>query len=147
MLNGVPGDIRQGLKGAKRFCGKGPLSIPSVGGIAGPGDRDPRPPVWNTPIWGGKMKILFIARGSSGPGEPQRSFFKVSADLYNHCDATEVGNDMRVLITEMAGRASIELKGRELGFDLTGDAALLGRVVDRVKDLEAERKSRLTNAV
>ena len=66
------------------------------------------------------------------------SALKVSADLYNHCDATEVGNDMRVLITEMAGRASIELKGRELGFDLTGDAALLGRVVDRVKDLEAQ---------
>ncbi|CAB4948047.1 MAG: citramalate synthase [Actinobacteria bacterium] len=66
------------------------------------------------------------------------SALKVSADLYNHCEATDVGNDMRVLITEMAGRASIELKGRELGFDLTGDAALLGRVVDRVKDLEAQ---------
>ena len=32
-----------------------------------------------------------------------------------------VGNDMRLLVSDMAGRASIELKGRELGFDLAGD--------------------------
>ena len=37
----------------------------------------------------------------------------------------------------MAGRASIELKGRELGFDLAGRSELLGRVTDRVKDAEA----------
>lgn len=61
----------------------------------------------------------------------------MSAALYNHIDPALVGNDMRVLITEMAGRASVELKGRELGYDLSGDKALLTRVVDRVKDLEA----------
>ena len=49
-----------------------------------------------------------------------------------------VGNDMRVLVTEMAGRASVELKRQELGYDLSGDPALLGRVVDRVKDLESQ---------
>ena len=48
-----------------------------------------------------------------------------------------VGNDMRMLVSDMAGRASIELKGRELGFDLSGDRDVLGRVVDRVKELEA----------
>jgi 2-isopropylmalate synthase len=37
----------------------------------------------------------------------------------------------------MAGRASIELKGRELGYDLAGDREVLTRVVERVKDLEA----------
>ena len=47
-----------------------------------------------------------------------------------------VGNDMRMLVSDMAGRASIELKGRELGFDLSGDDELLTRVVARVKDLE-----------
>jgi len=52
-------------------------------------------------------------------------------------DPALVGNDMRVLVTEMAGRASVELKGRELGIDLSGDNAVLGRVVDRVKDLES----------
>jgi 2-isopropylmalate synthase len=44
---------------------------------------------------------------------------------------------MRVLVTEMAGRASIELKGKELGYDLADDRKTLGEVVDRVKELEA----------
>src|SRR2546423_6289305 len=62
---------------------------------------------------------------------------RVDPDLYQHVDPGSVGNDMRTLVSEMAGRASIELKGRELGLDLSGDPQLLGRVVDRVKDLEA----------
>ena len=45
---------------------------------------------------------------------------------------------MRILVTEMAGRASIELKGRELGVDLAGQADAIGRVVDQVKVLEAD---------
>jgi 2-isopropylmalate synthase len=65
------------------------------------------------------------------------SAIKVSPDLYNHLDPAVVGNDMRVLVTEMAGRASIELKGRELGYDLAEDRDALGRVLQRVKDLEA----------
>ncbi len=64
------------------------------------------------------------------------SALRVNAELYNHMDPALVGNDMRVLVTEMAGRASIELKGRELGIDVSGDGALLGRVVERIKDLE-----------
>ena len=45
---------------------------------------------------------------------------------------------MRILVTEMAGRASIELKGRELGVDLAGQGDAIGRVVDQVKVLEAD---------
>lgn len=66
------------------------------------------------------------------------SALKVSADLYNHIDAAEVGNDMRVLVTEMAGRASIELKGRELGIDLESHPEAVGRVAKRIKELEAK---------
>ena len=65
------------------------------------------------------------------------SAIKVSPDLYNHLDPAVVGNDMRVLVTEMAGRASVELKGRELGYDLASDREALGSLVDRVKELEA----------
>ena len=54
------------------------------------------------------------------------SAIKVSPDLYNFVDPEIVGNDMRVLVTEMAGRASVELKGKELGFDLSGDRDCLG---------------------
>ena len=42
-----------------------------------------------------------------------------------------------MLVTEMAGRASMELKGRELGYDLSQEPEALGRVVERVKDLES----------
>lgn len=49
-----------------------------------------------------------------------------------------VGNDMRVLVTEMAGRASVELKGRELGVDLSHEPAVIGEIVARVKDLESK---------
>ena len=45
---------------------------------------------------------------------------------------------MRILVTEMAGRASVELKGRELGVDLAGQTDAIGRVVDQVKVLEAD---------
>jgi len=48
-----------------------------------------------------------------------------------------VGNDMRILVTEMAGRASIELKSRELGLDLAADPGALTRVTERVKQMEA----------
>lgn len=65
------------------------------------------------------------------------SAIKVDPDLYQHADPTTVGNDMRMLVSDMAGRASIELKGRELGFDLAGDRDVLTRVTDRVKVMEA----------
>jgi len=66
------------------------------------------------------------------------SAIKVDPDLYQHIDPTAVGNDMRMLVSDMAGRASIELKGRELGYDLSGQAELLTRVTTRVKDAEAQ---------
>ncbi len=65
------------------------------------------------------------------------SAIKVDPDLYQHLDPIAVGNDMRLLVSDMAGRASIELKGRELGFDLSGDKELVSRVTARVKELEA----------
>lgn len=65
------------------------------------------------------------------------SAIKVDPDLYNHLDPTLVGNDMHILITEMAGRASVELKAKELGVDLAGRPDAVGRIVDAVKDREA----------
>lgn len=68
------------------------------------------------------------------------SAIKVDPDLYQHLDPAFVGNDMRMLVSDMAGRASIELKARELGFDLDAsdadDAATLRRVLATVKEKE-----------
>ena len=66
------------------------------------------------------------------------SAIKVDPDLYNHIDPAVVGNDMRILVTEMAGRASVELKSRELGLDLADRPDVLARVTEQVKRKEAE---------
>jgi 2-isopropylmalate synthase len=66
------------------------------------------------------------------------SALKVNAELYNHIDPAIVGNEQNVLVTEMAGRASIELKGAELGHDLSTSPEIVTRVVEQVKELEAQ---------
>ncbi|NYG58218.1 2-isopropylmalate synthase [Nocardioides daedukensis] len=66
------------------------------------------------------------------------SAIKIDPNLYQHLDPVEVGNDMRLLVSDMAGRASIELKGMELGFDLSSDPDLITRVTARVKELESQ---------
>ncbi|MEO5877030.1 MAG: alpha-isopropylmalate synthase regulatory domain-containing protein, partial [Streptosporangiaceae bacterium] len=63
------------------------------------------------------------------------SAIKVDPNLYQHIDPLLVGNDMRMLVSSMSGRASVELKGRELGYDLSGPKA--AEVVTRVKELES----------
>ena len=66
------------------------------------------------------------------------SALKVNSELYNHIHPEVVGNRQRVLVTEMAGRASVELKGSELGYDLSGRPEVVTRVVDRVKSMEQQ---------
>jgi 2-isopropylmalate synthase len=65
------------------------------------------------------------------------SAIKVDPELYNHLDPTIVGNDQRILVTEMAGRASVELKSQELGVDVSERPDVVGTVVDRIKKREA----------
>ena len=65
------------------------------------------------------------------------SAIKVDPELYNHIEPTTVGNDMRILVTEMAGRASLELKGAELGLDLSSSPDAITGSVRQVKELEA----------
>jgi 2-isopropylmalate synthase len=65
------------------------------------------------------------------------SAIKVDPELYNHLDPKVVGNDQRILVTEMAGRASVELKSQELGVDVTDRPDVVGTVVERIKEREA----------
>jgi 2-isopropylmalate synthase len=57
-------------------------------------------------------------------------------DAYSHVDPGTVGNRMRVLVSELAGRSNVLAKATELGLDLEADAELGARVLDRVKELE-----------
>jgi 2-isopropylmalate synthase len=61
------------------------------------------------------------------------SAIKVDPAMYQHEEPSSVGNDRRMLVSEMAGRASIELKSQELGID----KGVVGRVVERVKEMES----------
>jgi 2-isopropylmalate synthase len=63
------------------------------------------------------------------------SAIKADPDLYQHVDPAVVGNDMRLLVSELAGRATVELKGRAIG--LEPDRAAVARVLERIKDLES----------
>ncbi len=63
------------------------------------------------------------------------SAIKADPDLYQHCDPAVVGNDMRLLVSELAGRATIELKGQALG--LSPDRDTVARVLERIKTLES----------
>ena len=65
------------------------------------------------------------------------SAIKVAPEMYNHLDPAVVGNAQRILVTEMAGRASVELKAGELGVDVSARPDVVSKVVERVKQREA----------
>ena len=56
------------------------------------------------------------------------------SDAYEHVAPDAVGNGTRVLVSEMAGRSTLEMKATDLGLDLDGKA--LGDVIDTLKTLE-----------
>ncbi|QBI19007.1 citramalate synthase [Egibacter rhizosphaerae] len=55
---------------------------------------------------------------------------------YQHIDPAKVGGELRLLMSELAGRSTIVMKGEQLGIDLGGDGDLANRILGRVKDLE-----------
>ena len=57
-------------------------------------------------------------------------------DAYEHIDPELVGNGTRFVVSEMAGRATIQMKADELG--LTMDGAQINELIDDLKRLEHE---------
>lgn len=55
-------------------------------------------------------------------------------DAYEHVDPGSVGNNTRFLVSEMAGRSTLELKARSLGIDV--DGKVLGDITETLKRLE-----------
>jgi 2-isopropylmalate synthase len=64
------------------------------------------------------------------------SAIKRAKDAYEHVDPVVVGNGTRFVVSEMAGRATIEVKAEELGLSLDGPA--VNSVIDDLKRLEHE---------
>lgn len=57
---------------------------------------------------------------------------------YEHVDPEDVGNDRKVLVSELSGKSNILQKSEELGLDLGQDNEAARRVVEEVKRLENE---------
>jgi 2-isopropylmalate synthase len=57
-------------------------------------------------------------------------------DAYEHVDPETVGNNTRMVVSELAGRSTILAKAKVSGWDLSSQDAQ--DVVDRIKDLEHE---------
>ena len=64
------------------------------------------------------------------------SAIKRAKDAYEHVDPELVGNGTRFVVSEMAGRATIQIKAEELGLPLDGPA--VNEVIDDLKRLEHE---------
>ncbi len=58
------------------------------------------------------------------------------ASSYEHVEPSTVGNERRILVSELSGKSNIAEKLTEHGLDQ--DQALLARVLDRVQELENE---------
>jgi 2-isopropylmalate synthase len=64
------------------------------------------------------------------------SAIKRAKDAYEHVDPELVGNGTRFVVSEMAGRATMEIKAQELGLAMDGPA--VNQVIDDLKRLEHE---------
>jgi 2-isopropylmalate synthase len=61
-----------------------------------------------------------------------------SADAYQHVSPALVGNEKRVLVSELSGRGNISYKAAEYGLDLDGGREQVQAVVEEIKELEAQ---------
>jgi 2-isopropylmalate synthase len=55
---------------------------------------------------------------------------------YEHIDPALVGNRTRVLVSDMAGRSSVAMKAKELGFDLDEKSPAMKNLIEQLKELE-----------
>ena len=55
---------------------------------------------------------------------------------YEHIDPALVGNDRRVLLSELSGRANILYKSKEFGLDIEPSNEKIGVLLDELKRLE-----------
>jgi 2-isopropylmalate synthase len=60
------------------------------------------------------------------------------ARSYEHINPEAIGNQRRVLISDMSGRTNILMKAKELGFDLSPDAKETREITAKVKELESQ---------
>ena len=57
------------------------------------------------------------------------------ADSYQHIDPAIVGNEMRIVVSELSGRNNIKMRAESLGLSIDGNER---GILQRIKDLEQE---------
>ncbi len=57
-------------------------------------------------------------------------------ESYEHIQPTLVGNESRVVVSELSGRSNVLSKAEELGLEVSSDHG--GRVLEKIKELEAK---------
>ena len=59
-------------------------------------------------------------------------------ESYEHARPESVGNSTRMVVSELAGKASLVAKAALLGYDLEGDDNRVQRILDQVKERESQ---------
>jgi 2-isopropylmalate synthase len=57
---------------------------------------------------------------------------------YEHMDPALVGNQRRVLVSDLSGKSNVEYKARELGVELSNNGYDSGKIVSEIKQLEQQ---------
>jgi 2-isopropylmalate synthase len=61
---------------------------------------------------------------------------KKNSRTYEHIEPEAVGNQRRILVSDLSGRTNVELKARELGVELDAKGPETRAILDRIKELE-----------
>lgn len=58
-------------------------------------------------------------------------------ESYQHIDPALVGNQKRIIISELSGKSNVIVKAKEMGFDLSDQPGQVQRVLDTIKKAES----------
>lgn len=84
-------------------------------------------------------RLPFVGRSAfAHKGGVHVSAVLKSPRTYEHIDPSLVGNVRRVLVSELSGRSNIIYKTKELGIEIDTEGALVNKIVEEIKKLEAE---------
>jgi len=64
------------------------------------------------------------------------SAIRKKRETYEHIDPASVGNEQRVLVSDLSGRSNVEFKARQFGIDVEGRADELKHLLGELKQLE-----------
>ena len=67
------------------------------------------------------------------------SAIRRNSESYEHISPEIVGNEQRVLVSDLSGRSNLEYKAKQLGLDVDGRADELASLLSQVKELHPDR--------